>query len=271
MADDANVYEFLPEKAPVTEDWIKVFSSNCSGRAQAAAAAKLHLREQIVNTPRGKVAPGRRAVQVTKGLPVEGFVYLYHGDKTPETCAMDDLDQPLRSLVLALCLLFRLNTGYSANNILIQLYDAMTGIGEHPDDTSGLNKVGGGGWILSFNGVHTRVFCIRDGNRKKIDVVLEPGKVVLFKDGLAKPYTCTKDELTACQQNELKDSSLCKVLPRLFQCDCSSCKSGHRCRCELKRLNITLRHLVAVEAPPLKQKKRGRSDNDSGSSEKKAK
>ena len=276
MADNNFACEFTPVETKITEgeDWIKMFSSNCPGHEQAAAAANLPLREQIVGTPKGKMAPGRQGGQVTEGLDggVPGFVYLYPGDKNPQILSMEGLEEPLRALVQALSVLFRLETGYSANNVLIQLYNAMTGIGEHPDDTRGLNKVGGDGSILSYNGVHTRLFRIRNNDGKKIGVVLEPGTAVLFKDGqrrheLVKPYTCTKPELAACQRAE----QACVVPGRLFRCDCAECAGGHPCRCPLRRLNVTLRHLVEVEKPAPTPRKRCRSNSTPSTPIKKAK
>lgn len=279
MANNEVCFGFTPVEKVTTagKDWITVFSSNCPGHEQAAAAANLPLREQVVGTPRGKVAPGRQGVQVTDGLAggVPGFVYLYPGDKDPQTLSMEDLDEPLRSLVQALSVLFLRETGHNANNVLIQLYNAMTGIGEHPDDTRGLNKVGGDGSILSYNGVHTRLFRIRDDDGKKIGVVLEPGTAVLFKDGqrrheLAKPYTCTKEELAVCQRGKRAEQG-CVVPDHLFRCDCAECAAGHPCRCSLRRLNITLRHLVEVEKPASTPRKRNRSNSDPSPSSKKAK
>jgi len=242
MAAENNEFKRLPQRSG-TEGWLKRFEWKGDSEALIEEAGKLALRDQVAFGQK----PGRRAAQVTRGLGVEGVPYYYAGEPDPATHDMSDLKPALRELVEILMRLFKEETGDDCNNVLVQLYEPMTGIGEHADDSQ-FNRVSG--WVLSYNGGASRRFAVRDDDGKRIKLGLEPGSAVMFKGGdrkheLEKPYIGAKKTLGDC-----RFTKNCRVIDGRYRCNRGNCPNiYHLCQCPHLRLNITLRHLEVIKRP----------------------
>jgi hypothetical protein len=245
------------------KEFLRVFECDENGYGLIEEADRLNLREQITmgrNT-------GRRAIQAgTAG-------YIWNGSGKQERLNVSDLPVLLRSFVGSLEDLFEKETGVKANNVLIQLYEPMSGVGEHRDN-SAHNRVGGGEWILSYNGGTQRRFNVRNDEKEKVKIIVAPGDVVMFQGGerlheMEKPYLGTQQHLSQCKTRQPgtvvhdETGNVCRkhcCVKNYFLCERDNCAQiYHACQCPHLRINITVRHLETIERSV--QSKRKREDS----------